>query len=165
MNVFLLAAGIILIPAMSTFSQGYDRDPAKEVGPLIRNQFTVDFPDAKNVQFARVKGLNEVSFTEDKEAMNAYYDDGDVLVGTIRKKSFADLPDNAQKNIQNKYPGYTIANIVKFDGSESDATLMSLYGKSMDADNYFVELKKSSDAVVVKVDLSGGVDYFTTMRL
>ncbi len=97
--------------------------------------------------------------------MYAYYDDRDQLVGTILKESFADLPDNAQKEIQNKYPGYTIANVVRFSGNGSDDTETVLYEKSMDdTDNYFVELKNDSKAIVVKVDLSGGVNYLTTMK-
>jgi hypothetical protein len=165
MKKILLAAGTILISAMATFAQDYNLDNAKEAGPIIKSQFAADFPNAKNVHFARINDLNKISFTQDKEKMNAYYDDGDQLVGTIQKESFADLPDNAQKEIQNKYPGYTIANVVKFNDNESDDTEILLYGISMDdADNYFVELKNDSKAILIKVDLSGGVSYLTTIK-
>jgi hypothetical protein len=165
MKKILLAAGILLISGMATFAQNYNRDYAKEAYPFIKNQFTADFPNAKNVLFARVKNLNKVSFTQDKEKMNAYYDDEGQLIGTIRNETFADLPGNAQKEILNKYPGYTVANVVKFDDNESDNTETILYGTSMDdADNYFVELKNDSKAILVKVDLSGGVNYLTTMK-
>ena len=165
MKKILLVAGTILIPAMATFAQDYNRDYATEAGPIIKNEFTADFPDAKNVHFGRVKDLNEVSFIQAREKMKAYYDNSAQLLGTIRKESFADLPDNAQKEIQNKYPGYTIANVVKFNENESDNTEIILYGVSMDdADNYFVELKNGSKAIVVKVDLSGEVNYLTTMK-
>jgi hypothetical protein len=165
MKKFLLAAGTILMSAMTTFAQDYSLDNANEAGPIIKNQFAADFPDAKNVHFVRVKDLNKVSFTQDKEKMNAYYDNEYQLVGTIQKESFANLPDNAQKEIQNKYSGYTVADVVKFDDNESDDTEIILYGISMDdADNYFVELKNDSKAIVVKVDLSGGVSYLTTIK-
>jgi hypothetical protein len=165
MKKILLVAGTLLISAMTTFAQDYHGDYAKEASPIIKSQFTADFPDAKNVHFALVKDLNEISFTQNKEKMNAYYDDRDQLLGTIRKVSFADLPDNAQKEIQHKYPDYTIANVVKFDDNECDNTEIILYGVSMDdADNYFVELKNDSKAMVVKVDLSGEVNYLTTMN-
>lgn len=165
MKKILLAAGILLISAMATFAQDDNRDYANEADPGIKSQFTADFLDAKNVHFARVKNLNEVSFTQDKKNIDAYYDDKDQLVGTIRKESFVDLPDNAQKEIRNKYPGYAIANVVKYNDNESDDTEVILYGVSLnDADNYFVELKNDSKAIVVKVDPSGGVDYLTTMK-
>jgi len=165
MKKILLAAGTILIPAMAIFAQDHTQDSAKVADPTIKSQFTADFPDAKNVHFARVQYLNEVSFTQVKEKMYAYYDNSGQLVGTIQKESFADLPDNAQKEIQNKYPAYAIANVVKFENNESDDTERIEYGISLDdADNYFVELKNDSKAVVVKVDLSGGVNYFTTIK-
>jgi hypothetical protein len=165
MKKILLAAGTILIPAMVTFAQDYNPDYVKEADPTIKSQFTADFPDAINAHFGRVKNLNEVSFTQGKEEMFAYYDDRHLLIGTIQKESFADLPYNAQKEIQHKYPGYTIGKVVKFDDSESNDTEMILYGVSLDdADNHFVELKKDSKAIVVKVDLSGWVGYVTTMK-
>jgi hypothetical protein len=161
MKKILLAAGTILIPFMATFAQDYNRDYANEADPAIKSQFSADYPDAQNVHFARTKGLNAVSFTQDKNIMTAYYDNRDQLIGTILKQSIADLPENAQNEIRNKYPGYSIANVVKFDDNQSDDTEMILYGVSWDdADNYFVELKNDSKTIVVKVDLTGGVEAF-----
>jgi hypothetical protein len=165
MKKILLAAGAILIPAMAIFAQDYNRSYAEQADPSLKSQFTADFPDAKNVHFAQLKDLEEVTFSQGKEKMIAYYRDGDQLVGTIRKGSFEGLPGNAQKEIQQKYPGYSIVNVVKFDDNESELTEMILDGISMDdADNYFVELKNDNKAIVVKVDLSGGVNYLTAMK-
>jgi hypothetical protein len=156
MKKFLLAAGTILIPAMATFAQGHTR----EADPAIVSQFSADFPNATNAHFSHAKGLNVVSFTQDRDNLTAYYV-RDQLIGTILKQSLADLPGNAQKEIQNKYPGYSIANVIKFDENESDDTEVILYGLSLDdADNYFVELKNDSKTIVVKVDLTGGVETF-----
>jgi hypothetical protein len=165
MKKILFVAGALLIPAMATFAQDYTRDYVNTADPIIKSQFTADFPDAKDVHFSRVKYLNEVSFTQVKEEMYAYYDDGAQLVGTIQKESFANLPGNAQKKIQNKYPGYAIDNVVRFDDNESDQTEMILDGTSLDdGDNYFVKLKNDSKTILVKVDLSGGVNYLTTLK-
>jgi hypothetical protein len=165
MKKIFLAAGISLVTATVAFAQdNNDRDNAA-VNPLVKSQFVVDFPDATNVRFESKKDLNEISFTQNKEEISAYYDDRDRLVGTIEKKNFTDLPRNAKKKILNKYPGYSIAAVVKFDDNQSDETEMIRYGTSLDdADNYFVELKKDSRAIVVKVDLSGEVDFLTTMK-
>ena len=55
--------------------------------------------------------------------------------------------------------------VVKYDDNESNDTDMILYGTAFnDADNYFVELKNDSEAIVVKVDLPGEVSFFTNMR-
>jgi hypothetical protein len=165
MKKISLAAAILLICVLATFARGTDPSYADDPGPSVKNQFADDFPDAKNVHFARLKDLNEVSFTQGKDEMIAYYDDRSELTGTIQKESFADLPDNAKKEIQHKYAGYTIGNVVQYHDNESDDTEMVLYEKSMDdGDNYFVELKNDSKAIIVKVNLSGGVDYLTTMK-
>jgi hypothetical protein len=142
MKKILLVASTVLLTAMATFAQ--------EPDPVIESQFATDFPNATNAHFARVKNLNEVSFTQDKDIVTAYYDARDQLIGTIHEQSFADLPDNAQKEIRNKYPGYSIGNVVKFDDNQSD-------------DNYFAELKNDSKSIVLKIDLIGEVDYLTSM--
>jgi hypothetical protein len=93
------------------------------------------------------------------------FSDDNNFVGTIHKELFADLPDDAQKEIQHKYPDYAIANVVKLDDNENDDTDRSVYGLSIDdAGNYFVELKNDAKAIIVKVDLSGEVDYLATVK-
>ena len=165
MKKILLAAGTILISATATFAQESTRYYVGEADPAIKSQFAADFPAAENAHFARMKQLNVVSFTQDKENMYAYYTERNELVGTVHKGSVADLPDNALKEIQHKYPDYTIANVIKFDDRESDDMEMILFGLSLDdANNYFVELKNNTNAIVVKVDLIGEVDYLTAMK-
>ena len=136
-----------------------------EVSYLTRNQFAIDFPDAKNVQFVKTENFDEVAFVSGKEQLRAYYDYKSKLVGTTQKKSFADLPENAQKEILKKYADYSVDNVIKFDDNESNETDMIMFGTTLgDADNYFVELKNDSKAIVVKVDLSGEVSFFKDMK-
>jgi hypothetical protein len=159
MKKILFAAGILLMPAIAVLAEDRDRGYANDADPVIEGQFRTDFPNATNLHFARAKGLTVVSFTQDNETMNAYYDSRDQLLGTIHKQSFADLPDNAQKEIQDKYHGFSAANVVKFDDSESEHHEMILYGVSLDdAENFFVELKNDSKTMVVKVSLTGDVE-------
>ena len=136
-----------------------------EVSDLTKDQFAIDFPDAKNVRFETTKNFDVVAFMSGEENLRAYYDDDSKLVGVTHEKSFADLPEKAQKEILEKYRGYTIAGIIKFDDNEDNDTDMILYATTFDdADNYFVELKNDSKAIVVKVDLQGEVSFFTNMK-
>jgi hypothetical protein len=165
MKKSFLVAATILMPVLTLFAHDSARDSANSANLIIRNQFTTDFPDAKDAHFARVENLNKMSFIQDKEKMSAYYDDGGQLVGTIHEKLFADLPGNAQKEIRHKYPNYAIAGVVKLEDDGSDYVERVEYGISMyDADNYFVELKNDTKAILVKVDLSGDVNYLTTVK-
>jgi hypothetical protein len=165
MKKIFLAAGISLVTATITFAQeNINRDNAA-VNPLIKSQFETDFPNATNVDFESKKNFDEVSFTQDKEKISAYYDYNDQLIGTVQKKAFSDLPGNAQKEILKKYADYTITGVVKFNDNESDHMEMIMYGTSVhDEDNYFVELKNDSRVILVKVDLFGGIHFLTTMK-
>jgi len=165
MKKIFLAAGISIVTATVAFAQDNNDRDNTAVNPIIRNQFTTDFPNATNVDFESKKNFDEVSFTQDKEKITAYYDYNDQLIGTVEKKAFSDLPIDAQKEILKKYSDYAITDVVKFNDNESDHMEMILYGTSLhDEDNYFVELRNDSNAIVVKVDLSGGIDFLTAMK-
>lgn len=190
MKKIFLAAGIMLIAVTVTFAYNNNigrkerkeariekRETRKEhrrehraenrneVSDLTRSQFPIDFPDAKNVRFEKAKNFDEVSFMSGKKKLKAYYDSDNELVGTTQKKAFTDLPENAQKKILEKYAGYTIAGVVKFDDNEINETDMIMFETPFDdADNYFVELKDAGKTIVVKVDLSGDVSFFTNVK-
>ena len=60
---------------------------------------------------------------------------------------------------------FTITGVIKFNDNESDHIDMILYGTPLhDGDNYFVELKNDISVIVVKVDLSGGINFLTTIK-
>ena len=184
MKKIFLVAGILLTTAVTFAQNNNDAKQVKmegsdtkkelrkehraesrnEVSYFTRRHFAKDFPGAKNVRFETTNDFDKVSFLSGKKNLTAYYDYRNKLVGTTQKKTFADLPEKAQKEILKKYEDYTIAGIIKFDDNEDNDTDMILYGTSFDdADNYFVELKKDDKAIVVKVDLAGYVSYFSEM--
>src|SRR5271154_2200311 len=165
MKKIFLAVGIFLLTAAVTFAQKNNDSDNTAVNPLIKSQFETDFPNAMNVDFESKKNFDEVSFMQDKEKISAYYDYNDQLIGTVEKKAFSDLPANAQKEILKKYPDFTITGVIKFNDNESDHIDMILYGTPLhDGDNYFVELKNDISVIVVKVDLSGGINFLTTIK-
>jgi hypothetical protein len=166
MKKIYLAASILFMAATTTHAQqNNDRNEASGLNSVIKNQFASDFPDASNVQYANGKSLIEVSFTQDKEKIIAYYDNENQLAGSSEKKAFDDLPAKARRTILKNYPGYTIGDVIKFHDNDSDETQTILYGRPLyDADNYFAELKNDSKAIILKVSLSGGVDMVTTLK-
>jgi hypothetical protein len=188
MKRIFLVAGILFITTTATFAQNHDRDDATEVTMLqidtrkeirrenrmenetkvndrTKNQFAIDFPRATDVHFVRTENFNEVSFTQGKEKLRAYYDDENQLVGTTEKKAFSDLPQHAQKVILEKYADYAIAEVIQFDDNANNETDMTLYGNSFNnADNYFVALRNDKEVIVLQADLSGDVSFFDTMK-
>ena len=186
MKKIFLAATIIFTAATVTFAQNNSNakqvkmertelrkevrkehrlENRSEVSDLTKTQFAIDFPGATNVHFGKTSEFDVVSFTSGKRMLRAYYDYEQELVGTTQEKTFADLPENAQKEIHKKYAGYSVDGVIKFDDNQSNETDMIMYGTSFDdADNYFVELKNDSKAIIVKVDLSGEVSFFKDMK-
>jgi hypothetical protein len=165
MKKIVFAVGIFFATASVTFGQDNDINSTAEVSPFLESQFMTDFPHASDAHFISEKNFDKVSFTQDKEKMSAYYDGTNRLVGTIEKKVFDDLPDNAKKEILKNYSDYTVADVIKFNDNESESVEIIMYGTSLDdEDNYFLELKKDNKAILLKVDLSGHVEFLTTMK-
>ena len=186
MKKIFLAAGTILAAATISFAQNnsdakqvkmertelrkevrkeHRLENSNEVSDLTKSQFAIDFSNAKNVRFVKTKEFDEVVFLSGKKKLTAYYDYDNELVGTTQEKTFADLPANAQKEILKKYADYNVDQVIKFDDNESNETDMIMYGTTFDdADNYFVELKNSSKAIILEVDLSGGVSLFKDIK-
>ncbi len=132
------------------------------VSTVAQSNFSSDFKDAKNVEWKRIETYDKASFTtKDGQQMSAYYDIDGNLVGTTQYKTFADLPKNGQKEIEKNYKDYSIGQVVFYDDNENNDTDMILYGVQFeDQDNYFVELSKGKEKVVLQVSPTGEVFFF-----
>lgn len=138
---------------------------SKEVSYQSKQQFERDFSDATAVSWKRTNYFDEVSFTKDGARMTAYYDNESNLVGSTTVKTANDIPAAALKEISKKYKDYTIQGVILFDDNEFNETDMLLYGRQFDdADNYFVEMKKGADQLILQVDMQGNVSYFKEIK-
>lgn len=178
----LITAGVLLMSAMTTFAHntpGNNEDKKSrkearkearkeskaEVSDFTKDQFYQDFPTATNIRYERTNLFDEVAFTKDGHKERAYYDIHNQLVGTTERKAFADIPENAQREIQKKYKDYKIDRVLEYDDNEVNDTDMTMFDTAFDgADNYFVVLRKSSELLIVKVDMAGNVSFFKSMK-
>ncbi|MES1215480.1 MAG: hypothetical protein ABUT20_08185, partial [Bacteroidota bacterium] len=123
-----------------------------EVSYQSKEQFSRDFPDAKNIIYSVSKNFEEAEFTENGIRLTAYYDADSKLVGTTTAKEFSDIPAKAQEYIKKHYAGYNVEQVTLFDDNEDNDTDMMLYDTVFDdADNYFVALKSNTEFIIVKV--------------
>jgi hypothetical protein len=141
------------------------------VSVFTRNQFASDFPDATNIHFEKRSDFDEVNYSQKGSKTTAYYDANSELIGTLRNGSVSDLPANAQTEIANKYPGYTIVSVIRFNVNTDNETYIDNYSElpfygdsSEDSSHYFVELKNDNKAIVLMVGLSGEVSFYTTTK-
>ena len=137
----------------------------QDVNYQAKQQFLADFANAKDVKWKRSPYFDEAIFTLDGKSKIAYYDHEAKLVGTTEILTFGDLPEKAQKVINEKYKNYYKGAVIFFDDNEFNDTDMLLYGQQFDdEDNYFVELSKSNEKIVVKVKPNGEVFFFTSLK-
>jgi hypothetical protein len=135
-----------------------------KVSELAKTHFFTDFGNVTNPVWKRSGTFDEVTFTKDGKKMTAFYDENSELVGTTTAKTFADLPAKSQQEIKTKYKDYSIGQVIFFDDNEWNETDMIMYGSQFnDSDNYFVELSKGKDRIVVRVDVPGYVYFFTKL--
>ena len=131
------------------------------VSATAKNSFAVDFSDVKNVTWQRGVMFDEAVFTKNGSQMTAYYDENGKLVGTTQEKGFKDLPAKGQQELNGKYKDYQVSKIIFFDDNELNDTDMYLYGIQFeDEDNYFAELQKGAQKLIVRIDAKGNVELF-----
>jgi hypothetical protein len=136
-----------------------------EVSKDSKDQFEVDFGQVSDVQWERAPRMDEGTFMKDGVMTTAYYNTDNKLVGTTCVKTFTDLPLNAQTEINDNYKSYTVGDVLMFDGKDNVNTYVTLYNQEfLNADNYFVELRKDNKKLVMEVNMAGDVTFFTRLR-
>lgn len=132
-----------------------------KVSSRSKDQFNSDFDGVSDVSWQRGGQFDEATFTKDGAKMTAYYDYDSKLVGTTTNKKFADLPASAQKDIKNRYKGYTTGAVVMYDDNEGNETDMLYYGTQFDdADHFFVTVSKGGKETILMVSMAGEVSIF-----
>lgn len=180
MKKFLLLAAICTSAVVGLYAQNkdvarVDMSKAKQhktlpklsgtdVSYQTREQFKVDFPNVAVKSWKRGELFDEVAFTKNDMQMTAFYDENAKLVGTTETKQLSDVPQKARDYISKKYSGYTVTDVMLFDDNEDNATDMVLFDRQFeDADNYFIELQKGKERIVLASDPAGQVSYFTRL--
>src|ERR1700759_613371 len=137
----------------------------KNFSTQTRANFYSDFGYIPISSWEITDQFDKISCMKNDVLYTAYYDSNSELVGTISSASVADLPAHALQDINKKYKGYTVGNVIFFDDNESNETDMMYYGQQFDdEDKYFVELQKDNEKIVVQVNTVGEVSFFRTLK-
>jgi hypothetical protein len=136
-----------------------------DVNVMAKSSFSSDFGNIPEVKWHRADYFDEAKFMKNGTLMTAYYDFDGKLVGSTQAKTFTDLPAGAQNEIKKRYKDYSIGPVIFFDDSELNSTDMVIYGRQFDdQDNYFVELEKGTQKILLRVDMRGIVYYFKDLH-
>lgn len=139
----------------------------EEVSFQTMQAFKSDFPNAKDVGYMVGANFDEVEYSDNGKDYIAYYNINGELVGTTSHASFSELPASARKEIEKHYlnKGYSTDRVILFDDNELVPTDMWLYERSFDdEDNYFIELSKLDQKLVLQVDMHGNVSFYKDLR-
>ena len=136
-----------------------------EVSLLAKKDFYQIYGNIPGAVWKRTPDYDQVSFTSGGEAKTAYYDADAKLVGTMIQKKFEDLPSDAQKYINEKYPAYSKEDVVFFNDNQLNTTDIVVFNRQFDdEDCYYVKMKKDNQEILVKVKMSGDVSFFKKLK-
>jgi hypothetical protein len=180
LSTFLVAASLAMgqpqkTAEIKTGESGKERKAEKvalrklegnDVSSLSKNSFIQDFANVTDIHWKRSENFDEASFTnKDGKRLTAFYGIDGKLVGTTQDVKFSDVPPVGQKEILKKYKDYKIGNVVYFvDNSTNESDMVLWSAQFDDQDNYFVELTKGQNTIIVKVDTMGTLSFFKTLK-
>ena len=130
-------------------------DGSEKVTYAAITQFNNDYVRATNATWKVTANFQKVTFTLDDVQMSAFYNLRGELIGVTHNVQFNALPEKARKEIAVKYDGYLAKEIIKLETGEDN---------SFENTTYFVDLKKDSDELLVRVTPASGVYFFQKVK-
>lgn len=134
----------------TTITSGEDK-----ISGSVLNQFSAEFRNAKNAAWTVTSNCEKVTFILDGAKMTAFYDLTGTYLGATQAVEFKAIPSASQDAITEKYKGYAVKEVFKYEneGVEADSP-----------EAYFVDMKKTDSEVVLKVTADEKVTVFKTIK-
>ena len=139
MKKFIIAAITVIALATSAF--------AADTNEKTMNLFKAAYPGATNIQYKALRELVSVSFVLDSTSMQAFYNADGEQVAVSKVITYQQLPLRATITLENKFKGYTTAEVIEMDHSTEGVS-------------YYVSLVNDSQKVIAQVSTSGEVSIF-----
>ena len=138
----------------------------KNVSDFSLKNFATDFGNkSSNVSWTKTDMYDEATFMNNGRETRAYYDFEGQLVGTTILKTYADLPQRAKNTIAKRYPDYTVESSLIYDFNKlSDVQMLMFSDQFVDSQNFFVQLSKGAEKIVLQVTPVGQVFFFSKIK-
>ncbi|HKJ41339.1 MAG TPA: hypothetical protein VKA27_04560 [Sunxiuqinia sp.] len=131
------------------------------VSEITKDNFYKDFGNIANVTWEQNGPLAVATYQKGGKQVKSFFDFNNKLVGTSSVKTFAAIPKSAQRTIRKDYGKYEVGPVIFFKDNENNSSDMMLWNTPFaSADNYFVELQKPHDDIIVQVNPDGNVSFF-----
>lgn len=156
-KIFLTLAtvGILGTSAFAKIDGGKKAEPAS-VSFAVQSEFDEQFSDATNVVWTVTANTQKATFVEDGTPKTAFYNLQGEYLGVTENVPYRAIAAKAQKEIAAKYNGYSVGDVIKLTTNDSNA--------GFDQVVYFVDLKNSTNEVLLRVTPSAGVFFFKQIK-
>ena len=167
MKKLILTVAIAATLGTAAFANEGTKTAAKNTSNVsyqVLNQFDVQFQNAENVSWSSTSNGQKADFVVDDVKMTAFYDNRGQYIGTTENIAFKKLPASAKKEITEKYKGYEIGEVIKFQSNDpAPSSLDRLVGDS-DPLAYFVDLKNDKEEILVRVTPQASVYFYKQIK-
>jgi len=157
-KIFLTTAIAALLSVNVFAADGGKRvDGGTNVSYIALHGFTVDFADAKDVNWTVTKSTQKATFTVDGVKKTAFYNLNGEYLGVTQRVDEKAIPAKTLKQIEKDYKGYGIGEVIVYQANTD-------LNDSIDATSYFVDLKNDAHEVLVRITQQGNVEFFQQVR-
>ncbi len=134
------------------------------INPVAEENFKVEEGNTSRVRWTKEGIFDEASYVKDGIRMMDYFDFSGNLVATTSIRKFSDLPVKTQDKIKSEYKDYKVGTVLFYNDKREFPTEVYMYGHEFDSsDNWFVELKKDTRTLVLKISPDGEIFLFTEL--
>lgn len=157
-RIFLTFATAALFSVSAFAADGGKKiENTANVSYAAQQEFDADFATAQNVTWTVNKNCQKADFVIDGVKKTAFYNLSGEFIGTTQNVDFKAIPVKSQKLIADDYKGLAAGDVFVFQANTS-------YNNSIEPTTYFVDLKSTSQELLVKVTPNGNVEFFKQIK-
>jgi len=161
MKKLFITAAIATMFSVTAFAKGGNKTTTVKTGEdkisyTVLNEFNAEFKDAKNAAWTVTPNCEKVTFTLEGKKLTAFYDGAGTYLGLTQAIEYKDIPYSAQEEINAKYAGYAVKEVIKYVGEDT--------GLEVSPVAYFVDLKNEKKEFLVKAVDGENVEFFKTIK-
>jgi len=132
-------------------------DGGTNVSYIALHGFTVDFADAKEVNWTVTKNCQKATFTIDGVKKTAFYNLNGEFLGVTQRVDAKAIPAKTLKQIAKDYKGYEIGEVIVYQANTD-------LNDNIDPTSYFVDLKNDTHEVLVRITQQANLEFFQQVR-
>jgi hypothetical protein len=157
-KIFLTIAIAALLSVNVFAADGGKRvDGGTNVSYIALHGFTVDFAEAKDVNWTVTKSCQKATFTVDGVKKTAFYNLQGEFLGVTQRVDEKAIPAKTLKQIAKEYKGYEVGEVIVYQANTD-------VNDNIDATSYFVDLKNDAHEVLVRITQQGNIEFFQQVK-